>query len=242
MGSETGATDPLRELQERLNFLGLDEAARDALRSIKPIVDREIPIALDKFYERVQANPGDAGAFHQPRAHRQRQGASGRALAPPVGRRVRGRHGRERAPGGRDPRAHRPAAQMVRGRLRRHRRTPDRAPRSRRCGPRACVPGASGKGARPARRSARWCASFCSISNSPPPPISTRSTSAATPPNSSPRRVAAETQQAVEAVRAAVARLAAKKSRHIHRRRPAGRPMRRWRPTSTPRSAACARP
>jgi len=36
---------------------GLDPAARKALRAIKPIVDREIPVALDKFYTRVQAHP-----------------------------------------------------------------------------------------------------------------------------------------------------------------------------------------
>ena len=49
--------DPARELEDRLHFVGLDPAARKALRAIKPIVDREIPVALDKFYARVQANP-----------------------------------------------------------------------------------------------------------------------------------------------------------------------------------------
>jgi len=58
--------DAARELEERLRFLGLDEASRQALRSIKPILDRELPRALDKFYARVQANPQTRGFFTDP--------------------------------------------------------------------------------------------------------------------------------------------------------------------------------
>ena len=65
MHPETGVErkDPAQELQERLSFLGLDEAARRALRSIKPIIDREVPRALDKFYARVGATPQTRAFF-----------------------------------------------------------------------------------------------------------------------------------------------------------------------------------
>ena len=55
--------DPARELEDRLQFIGLDAAARQALRAIKPIVDREIPLALDKFYARALAHPAVRGFF-----------------------------------------------------------------------------------------------------------------------------------------------------------------------------------
>ncbi len=58
--------DAARELQERLTFLGLDDAARQALRSIKPIVDREVPRALDKFYARAQTTPQVRAFFADP--------------------------------------------------------------------------------------------------------------------------------------------------------------------------------
>jgi methyl-accepting chemotaxis protein len=63
LDSRRGNKDPAQELQERLSFLGLDKAARQALRSIKPILDREVPRALEKFYARAQANPQISGYF-----------------------------------------------------------------------------------------------------------------------------------------------------------------------------------
>src|SRR5579875_1085343 len=43
--------------QERLAFHGFDAAARRALSAIQPFVDREMPRALDRFYERLRATP-----------------------------------------------------------------------------------------------------------------------------------------------------------------------------------------
>jgi methyl-accepting chemotaxis protein len=44
-------------IAERLSFIGLDEEARAALRSLKPIIDREAPKALDSFYQKVRSVP-----------------------------------------------------------------------------------------------------------------------------------------------------------------------------------------
>ncbi len=55
--------EAVKELQERLTFLGLDAAAIQALRSIKPIIDRETPRALEKFYVRAQATPQTRAYF-----------------------------------------------------------------------------------------------------------------------------------------------------------------------------------
>ena len=37
------------ELQNRLDFIGLDEAARQRLTSVQAHVDKHLPLALDKF-------------------------------------------------------------------------------------------------------------------------------------------------------------------------------------------------
>lgn len=44
-------------LAERLEFMQLDAKCSDCIREIKPIVDRELPAGLDKFYERLRATP-----------------------------------------------------------------------------------------------------------------------------------------------------------------------------------------
>ncbi len=44
-------------LKERLDFMRLDAAACARLAKAKSIVDRELPLALDKFYEQVRATP-----------------------------------------------------------------------------------------------------------------------------------------------------------------------------------------
>ena len=115
-----------KELQDRLTFLGLDQAALQALRSIKPIVDRELPRALDKFYVRAQATPETSAFFADPAMIERAKSGPGRALAAALGRRVRGPPAREHAAHRRDPCPHRPGAEMVRGRLRHDRRPPDR--------------------------------------------------------------------------------------------------------------------
>jgi len=45
------------ELTERLAFTQLDDAGRAKIRSLKPIIDRELPKALDRFYDRMRATP-----------------------------------------------------------------------------------------------------------------------------------------------------------------------------------------
>ena len=52
-----------QEIQGRLAFMELDDGAVQALRSLKPLVDRELPIGLDKFYRRVRATPETQGFF-----------------------------------------------------------------------------------------------------------------------------------------------------------------------------------
>ncbi len=44
-------------LNERLNFMRLDGAATEMLRKVRPIIERELPGALDKFYGQVRATP-----------------------------------------------------------------------------------------------------------------------------------------------------------------------------------------
>ncbi len=44
-------------LQERLEFIGLDDGARRRLKQLKPFIERAIGPALDSFYDSVRANP-----------------------------------------------------------------------------------------------------------------------------------------------------------------------------------------
>ena len=61
MSGENGFSS--KDLQDRLTYLGLDGAAMQALKAIKPIIDREAPRALDKFYVRAQATPETRAFF-----------------------------------------------------------------------------------------------------------------------------------------------------------------------------------
>ncbi len=51
------------ELQGRLDFIGLDDAARKRLASIQTHVDKHLPLALDKFYAKVSKVPAVAKFF-----------------------------------------------------------------------------------------------------------------------------------------------------------------------------------
>lgn len=51
----TTALNDLPEVIERLRFIGLDDAARQHLVALKPALEKELPAALDEFYQRVQA-------------------------------------------------------------------------------------------------------------------------------------------------------------------------------------------
>ena len=48
------ASKPL-DLQERLAFMQLDAATCEQIRQLKSVVTREIPVALDRFYDQVRA-------------------------------------------------------------------------------------------------------------------------------------------------------------------------------------------
>nr|WP_316651965.1 methyl-accepting chemotaxis protein [uncultured Gellertiella sp.] len=55
--------DAKRELEARLSFIGLDDAARDTLRSLGPVIDASMDAALDVFYTKVRATPQTAAFF-----------------------------------------------------------------------------------------------------------------------------------------------------------------------------------
>ena len=52
-----------RSLADRLRFMKLDAKTLDSLRSVKPIVMREMPGALDGFYDQVRATPETRAFF-----------------------------------------------------------------------------------------------------------------------------------------------------------------------------------
>jgi methyl-accepting chemotaxis protein len=47
----------LQQLDDRLKFLGLDDASRSLLSSLQPLVTQSIGAALDTFYQRVRSTP-----------------------------------------------------------------------------------------------------------------------------------------------------------------------------------------
>jgi methyl-accepting chemotaxis protein len=47
----------------RLDFIGLDQAGREALRGLRPFLEAELEPALDVFYARVRANPHTRSFF-----------------------------------------------------------------------------------------------------------------------------------------------------------------------------------
>jgi methyl-accepting chemotaxis protein len=51
------SADANEAVQERLNFMDMSPERCQAIRMLKPLVDRELPIALDKFYEQVRKTP-----------------------------------------------------------------------------------------------------------------------------------------------------------------------------------------
>jgi methyl-accepting chemotaxis protein len=48
---------PERVLEERMAFMGLDRESRASIASLKTLVDRELPVSLDKFYDKVRKTP-----------------------------------------------------------------------------------------------------------------------------------------------------------------------------------------
>ncbi|MCC2611717.1 globin-coupled sensor protein [Neorhizobium sp. Rsf11] len=52
-----------RELQKRLDFVGLDQEARATLRRLDPVISASLAPGLDAFYKKVQSTPEVAGFF-----------------------------------------------------------------------------------------------------------------------------------------------------------------------------------
>jgi methyl-accepting chemotaxis protein len=50
-------------LQERLNFIGLDEKTLSLLRSNRPLIERELQTALDRFYKIIESTPAVRSMF-----------------------------------------------------------------------------------------------------------------------------------------------------------------------------------
>jgi methyl-accepting chemotaxis protein len=46
-----------QDISGRLSFLGLDAKSAENIRRLKPIVERELPIGLDRFYDIVRKTP-----------------------------------------------------------------------------------------------------------------------------------------------------------------------------------------
>ncbi|MDP3526286.1 MAG: globin-coupled sensor protein [Hoeflea sp.] len=46
-----------QNISRRLDFMQLDEAGKAGIRALKSIVDRELPIGLDKFYDQLRQTP-----------------------------------------------------------------------------------------------------------------------------------------------------------------------------------------
>lgn len=57
MNAVTSATGNNHDLERRLDYLGLDAAARKELRSLKPFLEKELAPALDRFYNVVRNSP-----------------------------------------------------------------------------------------------------------------------------------------------------------------------------------------
>jgi methyl-accepting chemotaxis protein len=52
-----------RTLGQRLEFMKLDASAREAVKSLKPLIEKELPQALDAFYARVKQFPETSRFF-----------------------------------------------------------------------------------------------------------------------------------------------------------------------------------
>ncbi len=50
-------------LAQRLNFVGLNDAACASIRTLRPMIDRELPLALDRFYAILKQTPEVAQFF-----------------------------------------------------------------------------------------------------------------------------------------------------------------------------------
>jgi len=65
--SNTKSDRPIN-LEQRLEFMQLDDANREKLRDLRPLIERELPKALDKFYRTVRKTP-ETGRFFSSDQH-----------------------------------------------------------------------------------------------------------------------------------------------------------------------------
>lgn len=59
------------DLNNRLDFIGLDEAGRESLRRLKPLIEQELPVGLESFYNKVRATP-EISKFFESNDHMER--------------------------------------------------------------------------------------------------------------------------------------------------------------------------
>ncbi|MDX3925057.1 MAG: methyl-accepting chemotaxis protein [Shinella sp.] len=57
MKAENTISSSNQDIDRRLEYLGLDAAARNDLKSLKPLIEKELGPALDKFYAIVRSSP-----------------------------------------------------------------------------------------------------------------------------------------------------------------------------------------
>jgi methyl-accepting chemotaxis protein len=50
-------TDDMHAIEDRLRFMEMSPQSCAALRSLKTVLDRELPVALEKFYAQVRKTP-----------------------------------------------------------------------------------------------------------------------------------------------------------------------------------------
>ena len=63
MNKTAEASGEDRDLKGRMAFLDIDDATCRDLVRIRPLLEREIPRGLDRFYEKVKATPQTAAFF-----------------------------------------------------------------------------------------------------------------------------------------------------------------------------------
>ena len=66
MSKTSSASDS--NLANRMEFMQLDGKSRDRIRRLKPIIDRELPAGLDKFYQRLRQTP-EVKRFFESNSH-----------------------------------------------------------------------------------------------------------------------------------------------------------------------------
>ena len=63
MTAENSHLDSPPSIEQRLAFMQLEAANREKLRALRPVIERELPKALDKFYQMVRKTPETSRFF-----------------------------------------------------------------------------------------------------------------------------------------------------------------------------------